>query len=143
MQAAMKLSKKTNRGGNLQLNMTPMIDCVFLLLIFFMSCTQVSVINKSPLDPPEQKGSEDQSEATITINVDKDGDIIITQGVYTLPQAAVLVQETIAEKKGNVELVNVVLRVDRNTKSGVVNELVKALDKLKITNVRFTTREPQ
>src|SRR5438046_854272 len=43
--AAMKLSKKTNRGGNLQLNMTPMIDCVFLLLIFFMSCTQVSVIN--------------------------------------------------------------------------------------------------
>jgi len=142
MQAAMKLSKKTNRGGNLQLNMTPMIDCVFLLLIFFMSCTQVSVINKSPLDPPEQKGTEDQSEATITINVDKDGDIIITQGVYTLPQAAVLVQETIAEKKGNVELVNVVLRVDRNTKSGVVNELVKALDKLKITNVRFTTREP-
>ena len=75
--------------------------------------------------------------------MDKDGDIIITQGVYTLPQAAVLVQETIAEKKGNVELVNVVLRVDRNTKSGVVNELVKALDKLKITNVRFTTREPQ
>jgi len=37
----------------------------------------------------------------------------------------------------------VVLRVDRNTKSGVVNELVKALDKLKVTNVRFTTREPQ
>ena len=50
--------------------------------------------------------------------------------------------ETIAEKKGNLDLVNVVLRVDRQAKSGVVNELVKALEKLQITNVRFTTREP-
>jgi biopolymer transport protein ExbD len=137
----MKLSKKTKRGGNLQLNMTPMIDCVFLLLIFFMSCTQVSVINKSPLDPPEQKGTEDQSEATITINVDKAGDIIITQGVYTLPQAAALVSETIAEKQGNPDLVNVVLRVDGQAKSGVVNGLVKAMEKLKVVSVRFTVRE--
>lgn len=138
----MKLSKKANRGGTLQLNMTPMIDCVFLLLIFFMSCTQVSVINKSPLDPPEQKGSDDQSEATITINVDKDGDILITQGVYTLPEAAVLVKETIDEKGGNVDLVNVVLRVDKQAKSGAVNELIRALEKLKVTNVKFTTRQP-
>jgi biopolymer transport protein ExbD len=138
----MKLSKKANRGGNLQLNMTPMIDCVFLLLIFFMSCTQVSVINKSPLDPPEQQGTEDQSEATITINVDKDGDILITQGAYSLPEAAVLVKETIDEKGGNVDLVNVVLRVDRQARSGTVNELIRALDKLKVTNVKFTTRQP-
>lgn len=137
----MKLSKKAKRGGNLQLNMTPMIDCVFLLLIFFMSCTQVSLINKSPLDPPEQKGTEDQSEATITINVDKAGDIIITQGVYTLPQAAALVSETIAEKQGNPDLVNVVLRVDGQAKSGVVNGLVKAMEKLKVVSVRFTVRE--
>ena len=140
--STMKLSKKTNRGGNLQLNMTPMIDCVFLLLIFFMSCTQVSVINKSPLDPPEQKGSEDQSEATITINVDKQGDILITQGVYTLPQVAVLVKETIDEKKGNKDLVNVLVRVDRQAKSGTVNEIIKMLHKLEITNVKFTTRQP-
>ncbi len=139
----MKLSKKNNRGGILQLNMTPMIDCVFLLLIFFMSCTQVSVINKSPLDPPEQKGTEDQSEATITINVDKEGDIIITQGVYTLPRAATLVEETIAEKGGNTDLVNVVLRVDGQARSGVVNGLVKAMDKLKVASVRFTVREPK
>jgi biopolymer transport protein ExbD len=106
-----------------------------------MSCTQVSVINKSPLDPPKQKGTEDQSEATITINVDKEGDIIITQGVYTLPQAATLVAETIAEKQGNPELVNVVLRVDGQAKSGVVNGLVKAMEKLKVVSVRFTVRE--
>jgi|SoiMethySBSTD1v2_1073268.scaffolds.fasta_scaffold1176359_2 biopolymer transport protein ExbD len=139
----MKLSKKQNRGGTLQLNMTPMIDCVFLLLIFFMSCTQVSVINKSPLEPPELKGTEDQTEATITINVDQDGDIIITQAVLTLPQAATEVADTIAGKDGNPELVNVVLRVDRRAKSRVTNDLVKALDKLKVTKVRFAVRDPQ
>ena len=138
----MKLSKRTSRGGTLQLNMTPMIDCVFLLLIFFMSCTQVSVINKSPLEPPELHGGEDQSEATITINVDHEGDIIITQVVHNLPEAVTAVHETIAEKGGDPDLVNVVLRVDRRAKSRVANDLVKALDKLKITKVKFAIREP-
>ena len=139
----MKLSKKTNRGGNLQLNMTPMIDCVFLLLIFFMSCTQVSLINLSPLNPPEQKVTEDQSEATITINVDQAGDIIITQSVYTLPEAVVLITETIAEKKGKTELVNVVVRPDAQAKSKVVNDLMRALNKLEVTNVKIPVRPPR
>ena len=139
----MKLSKKTNRGGTLALNMTPMIDCVFLLLIFFMSCTQVSVINKSPLDPPEQKGTEDQSEATITINVDMAGDIIITQNVYTLPEAVVLITETIAVKKGKTDLVNVVVRPDAHAKSGVVNDLIRALNKLEVTNIKIPVRPPR
>ncbi|MCE9527763.1 MAG: biopolymer transporter ExbD [Planctomycetales bacterium] len=139
----MKLSKKTNRGGTLQLNMTPMIDCVFLLLIFFMSCTQVSLINLSPLNPPEQKGTEDQSEATITINVDQAGDIIITQNVYTLPEAVVLITETIAEKKGKTDLVNVVLRPDAQAKSKVVNDLMRALNKLEVTNVKIPVRPPR
>lgn len=34
----MKLSSRSGKhSGNLELNMTPMIDCVFLLLIFFMT----------------------------------------------------------------------------------------------------------
>ncbi len=139
----MKLSKKTNRGGNLQLNMTPMIDCVFLLLIFFMSCTQVSLINLSPLNLPEQKGTEDQSEATITINVDQAGDLIITQNVYTLPEAVVLIAETIAEKKGKTDLINVVVRPDAQAKSKVVNDLMRALNKLEVTNVKIPVRPPR
>jgi len=139
----MKLSKKTSRGGLLQLNMTPMIDCVFLLLIFFMSCTQVSLINLSPLNPPEQKGTEDQSEATITINIDKAGDIIITQSVHTLPEAVVLITETIAEKKGKTDLVNVVVRPDAQAKSKVVNDLMRALNKLEVTNVKIPVRPPR
>ncbi len=139
----MKLSKKLKRGGNLQLNMTPMIDCVFLLLIFFMTCTQVSESKKSDVEPPPLKGSVEQSEATITINVDQEGDIIITQGVYTLPQTAALVAEAIGGKGGNSELVKIELRIDRRAKSGVANELVRMLNKLDITNVRFTTMEPR
>src|SRR5205823_11664673 len=100
--------------------------------IFFMSCTQVSVINKSPLDPPELHGAEDQSEATITVNVDQDGDIIITQIVHNLPQAVTAVAETLAEKGGNPDLVNVVLRVDRRAKSRVANELVRRSEERRV-----------
>ena len=45
-----------------QLNLTPMIDVVFLLLIFFMTVSQVSKINKERLDLPQQQGAEEQPE---------------------------------------------------------------------------------
>ena len=139
----MKLSKRHNRGGNLQLNMTPMIDCVFLLLIFFMTVTQVSAVNKTQLELPPLKGTEDQTEATITINVDQDGDILISGTVMPLVQAVTLVSETIAEKGDNPDLVNVLLRVDRGAKSRTANDIVKALDKLKVTKVRLGVKDSQ
>lgn len=138
----MKLSKRHNRGGILQLNMTPMIDCVFLLLIFFMTVTQVSAVNKTQLDLPEQKGTEDQSEAMITINVDAGGNIIISGSEMPLVQAATLVAETIAQKGENPDRVNILIRVDRKAKSRTANELVKALELLKVTDVRFGVEQP-
>ena len=53
----MRLSKRHNPG--LQMNMTPMIDVTFLLLIFFMTVSQVSAVNKEQLELPQLKGSED------------------------------------------------------------------------------------
>ena len=47
----MKLSSRSaRRGGNLELNMTPMIDVVFLLLIFFMTTSSI-VQSERELDP--------------------------------------------------------------------------------------------
>ena len=60
------------------MNMTPMIDIVFLLLIFFMTVSQVSEINKVQLDLPKLTGSADQKPSTITLNVDQQGQLILS-----------------------------------------------------------------
>ena len=38
------------------MNMTPMIDIVFLLIIFFMTVSQVSEVNRERLDLPQAEG---------------------------------------------------------------------------------------
>jgi biopolymer transport protein ExbD len=42
---------KRKKGSDLEVDMTPMIDCVFLLIIFFVISTQI-VVDVIPLDPP-------------------------------------------------------------------------------------------
>lgn len=139
----MKLSKRNKRGGNLQLNMTPMIDCVFLLLIFFMTCTQVSAVNKTEMELSQQTGAEEQVEATIIINVDQDGDLLIGGNIITLPHMIVMVSDAIAAKGNNPQLVNVVLRADRRGVSRPVNQVLSALVKLEITKVRVAVVEAE
>ena len=123
---------KHKRGGNLQLNMTPMIDCVFLLLIFFMTCAQVTAVNRPENVLPEGAGSQEQSESHLTINIDERG--VMSLGGTPLSLAAVIDQvatEIEAQDKDPLR-VTVILRVNRLAKSRAVNQVVEALEKLQV-----------
>ncbi len=65
-------------GDNVKMDMTPMIDCVFLLIIFFVIVTQV-VSDRVPLTPPSaEHASEDKLPAGFcTINVDYQGRVYV------------------------------------------------------------------
>lgn len=133
---------KHKRGGNLQLNMTPMIDCVFLLLIFFMTCAQVTAVNRPENVLPEGAGSQEQSESHLTINIDERG--VMSLGGTPLSLAAVIDQvatEIEAQDKDPLR-VTVILRVNRLAKSRAVNQVVEALEKLQVNKVRIAVRQP-
>ena len=54
--------------------MTPMIDIVFLLIIFFMTVSQITKVVDLNVDlPAVSKGGEDTRQVTITINLDEGG----------------------------------------------------------------------
>ena len=133
----MKLSKG-RRGSKLEINMTPMIDVTFLLLIFFMTVNQVSKMNAESLDLPVQKGSQDQSDPTITINVDRYGDIKVSGNLLTLGQLAAVVAEEIKNNDDDPNRVRVTLRADKNGNCRVVNEVMNLLQrKLDIKQVNL------
>lgn len=119
------------------MNMTPMIDVTFLLLIFFMTVNQVSVVNKEQLELPQQRGSQDQSEATITINIDEAGGFFITGERRTLPEVISLVDDDLRTHDNDPTRINVVVRADRRGTSRGVNQIVSALDKLRIHKVNI------
>ena len=117
--------------------MTPMIDVTFLLLIFFMTVNQMSRTNKAAIPLPAAKGTQDQSEGSLTINVDLAGQIIVSANPVNMNQLVGLVSRAIADAGNEPQNVTIVLRAHRDGDCRTVNEVIRTLNKLQITRVRL------
>jgi biopolymer transport protein ExbD len=136
----MKLTKRRHRGG-LDINMTPMIDVTFLLIIFFMTVHSVSKANRENIALPKAKGTQEQTETPLTINIRRDGTIVVSGNELTLAQVASVVGSEIAKPGMEASRLKVVLRADRSGTSRVVNEIVTLLERLDVRSVRIATEE--
>jgi biopolymer transport protein ExbD len=134
---------KHKRPTRAQMNMTPMIDIVFLLIIFFMTVTQVSKINKEQLPLPQQKGAEDQQEANITVNVNRDGQVIVSGNQYSVPQLVFMIDEEFRRVDRDARRMTIVLRVHQKAASKTANEIVGSLGRLGITKVTIAVQVPE
>ena len=138
----MRINKRTRSSGTLEMNMTPMIDVVFLLMIYFMTTLNASSISKEPIDLPPLKGTQEQTETGLTINISDRGEIFVVGQELSIPQLIPLVSEEIAKTNNDPSQVRVVVRADRRGTSRRVNEVVAALVKLEITRINIGVKEP-
>ncbi len=83
----MKLVKREPDEGH-KMNMTPMIDVVFQLLIFFMLVSEMTKTEKADLVLPKAaEAIPDQGDrGRLTINVQKDGKIMVGPSYITLDE---------------------------------------------------------
>ncbi len=140
----MKLAKhKPNTDASM--DMTPMIDIVFLLIIFFMTVSQISRVNEEPLELPQtsNEGTEEKDQTTVTININDDGEIIISGSKRSLAQAILAVTDELAKVGNEPSLIKVLIRCSRTARSETVNEVIKQLNDLGIRQVRMGTQEKQ
>jgi biopolymer transport protein ExbD len=91
---------KRQRKEELSLNLTPLIDIVFLLLIFFMVSTTFTKENHLSINLPEADGEvTDAPTKLVEVIIDKDGQIsvngnaLISNKLITLKQAIEKVSE--------------------------------------------------
>lgn len=138
----MRLNKH-RRQTRPEMDMTPMIDIVFLLLIFFMTVSQVSEINKEKLELAQLRGTKDQETATITINVMEDGQYRIGGNAVSLAQVVSLVGAELDRVGGDARRLNVVLRSDQRGMSLHTNQVLNALARLGIVQIRAGVEMPQ
>jgi len=127
---------KSKASGALTMNMTPMIDVVFLLLIFFMTVSQVSQINRLRLELPQQSGTLDQGQTSLTINVGDDGQIFVGADATSIAGMVEAVLEQMTAVNNDPQRMTVVIRADRRGASRAVNQVVAALSQLGIQKVR-------
>ena len=132
----MRLTKR-RRTTRPEMNMTPMIDIVFLLIIFFMTVTQVSEANKERLELPEQQGTLEQKPTVLTINVLQDGEMRVGGRSITMAGLLGLVDRELIRQGGNRARVTIVVRADQRGTSRVPNAVIRALGKMGIVRVRL------
>ena len=105
----------------MQIPMTPLIDIVFMLLIYFLLTTNFMVDEGIKIKLPQAKAAAPQTEETITIFVDAKGRAFIAEKEVSLA----LLFDHLKKKIGSKEDELVVVRADRAV---ILNKAVKIMD---------------
>ncbi len=120
-----------------ELNMTPLIDCVFLLLIFFM----VTTVFKQPyslhvvLPEAQQRGIVEEKKLVASIT--QDGRMEINRHLVTLDN---LEQVLLREKEGTRSL-TLVVRTDQETPHKYLLDLFEVAKRVGIEKIPLATEE--
>ena len=119
-----------------EINMVPLINIVFLLLIFFMLSTTLVVPDKFPIEAPESENSGEQKDAGLTITISENGKLYLEEKMTTLEEISNNFNESIKTGKN----LNVLIRADANSKSESVISVLQEARISGIKNVALATQ---
>lgn len=134
-----------HKEDSVEVNLTPLIDVVFLLLIFFMVSTTFDRHTKLKVSLPEAsiKATQQQSDPLI-LSIDANGNYylnerqIVNQQLKTLKQA---ILKIMSEKNINIKEASLVLRADANTPHQSVVRAMDAASQIGLTKLSIATVE--
>ncbi len=123
----MKIMPK-NRKAEAELNLTPLIDIVFLLLIFFMVSTRFDTNKRRDIDVPLSSYSESITKNSVSIFVDINNIVTIGQKVFHLDKHDEIKKELGELKSSGLSHVTVVAdsRLNYQTFIGIMESLANA-----------------
>ena len=121
-----------------ELNLTPLIDCVFLLLIFFMVTTVFKQPYSLHVELPEAERAARVEEKKLVATVTADGRMEINRHPVTLEELPAL----LAQEKQLTRSLTFIIRTDKETRHGPVLEAMQVAKGLNIEKVVLATDEP-
>ena len=126
----------------IHIDMTPMVDVAFLLLIFFMTTTQFKPPEQVAVQLPRSRSEIHIPETgTIILTVNRTGQLFISSAVATDTQelAPDNVVDAIVAWRGRNPSAVVVLKADKDADFGVVADLMDALAEAKTMRFNLMT----
>jgi biopolymer transport protein ExbD len=127
------------------IELTPMIDVIFLLIIFFMATAQFAQLTRADLDLPIEPGERDPSadQSGLVINITRAGDIIVNDQTLTLTELDSRVSRYISETRTRDERdIKLILRTDRDADSARLNQVIRLLQDRGAPPPRLATEVP-
>lgn len=113
---------KRRRAPRNKFDITPMVDCIFQLLIFFMLATTLRTATTGlALELPKAVTAQAQEATELVIEMSKDGKMYVNNKQVSHEQLRSLVRERVQK---NPDLF-VIIKADRRV---VYDEVIKAMD---------------
>ena len=132
------MRRTTNRTSNDQISdidMTPMLDIVFIMLIFFIVTT--SFVKESGIDVnrPTAQTAEKKEQGHIIVSIKSNGEIWIDKRAVDIRAVRANVSRLHAENP----LGSVIIAADRDTKTHVLVQVMDQIRLAGITNASIAT----
>lgn len=123
-----------------KLQMSSMIDMVFLLIIFFMTASHMNTVKNEDLDIPQASHANVPKERTDrwTVNVRADGALASGQTPVTLDE----LRQMVAQRVQTDPDVKVYLRADRATPHKTVRQVMNAMAESGVGDFIFGVLSP-
>jgi biopolymer transport protein ExbD len=127
----MRFSQPKREEISLGISIAPLIDIVFLLLIFFMLTSHFEIITGIDIRLPDitERGL-DQLVDTMIVAIDKTGNCYLKRKKVTLKDLYFRLKESSKQKK-----INLILQADRDVKHGHVVRIMDLAKRAGVTSI--------
>ncbi len=125
------------RGFGLRFNITPLIDVVFLLIIFFLAATHlVRTERLEAIELPRATRSDDEKELPrrIIVTVSPDGSVRLGERMVGMKELESVILASRAEHGAELE---VRIRADRRAEYAHIEPILLACSRANVTHVGF------
>lgn len=121
-----------------QVDLTPLIDVVFILLIFFILSANFQKESSIEVDRPSASSSTvKEASKTLTVSVDRNHQIWFKDSVVNLTQLQFQIKSVVSKK----EKINTIINADKSVDTGALVQIIDAIRLSGISNVAIATQE--
>lgn len=110
-------------------DLTPMIDVVLLLIVFFCLTSQFTEPRTTPIELPRVRGEAASSEAasSLVIDLEADGRVTVMGRTAEASRIAHMLPTQIAGSRSGLGSLDVLVRADRRARTADLDALLRAL----------------
>lgn len=134
----MKIKPFMSTEESPQVDLTPLIDVVFILLIFFILSANFQKESSVEVDRPSASSSTvKEASKTLTVSVDRNHQIWFKGSVVNLTQLQFQMKSVVSKK----EKINTIINADKSVDTGTLVQIIDAIRLSGISNVAIATKE--
>lgn len=127
---------KDSKKKGTRINVTPLIDVLFILLIFFMVSSSFIEQPGMKLELPAIKSKESVRVENLVMTISKEGNLMLGDKPVNMDNLNVAIKDMIP----NIEEKTLVLKADKNTAHGLIVQIMDIAKRSGLNKIVIGTR---